>query len=122
MQPADATDADREEIAGPAPAESGDRTPPAWRAGLVAAFIALTIGAASLQGTIGPRGTAIVGCVAFFTLAAAASTNLRAVNWRTIGGGIVLQLAVALLVIHGRVTLGGTTCRSAACSRRSATA
>lgn len=109
MQPADAADADQEDATGPAPAESGDRTPPAWRAGLVAAFIALTICAALLQGTIGPRGTAIVGCVAFLTLAAAASTNLRAVNWRTIGGGIVLQFAVALLVIHGRVTLGGTT-------------
>lgn len=83
-------------------------TPPAWRLGLAVAFLGLAGLASAIQGTIGPKGTALVGCVAFLVLAAAASTNLRAVHWRTVIGGILLQVALAVLVIHGSVTLGNT--------------
>jgi CNT family concentrative nucleoside transporter len=34
------------------------------------------------------------------------SRNLRAVNWRTIGWGIALQLLLASIVLKGKVTLG----------------
>lgn len=108
MQPADA-DNGGADAAAAAPAEkSAERTPLAWRLGLLGGFVALTALAYALQGTLGPKGTALIGCVAFFVLAAAASTNLRGVNWRTVVGGILLQLALAVLVIHGSITLGGT--------------
>jgi CNT family concentrative nucleoside transporter len=48
---------------------------------------------------IGPRGQAFVGVFCFFGLVAMFSTNLRAVNWRTIGWGVTLQLILALLVL-----------------------
>ncbi|HTU26112.1 MAG TPA: nucleoside transporter C-terminal domain-containing protein [Pirellulales bacterium] len=59
------------------------------------------------QEAIGPRGQSLAGIVFFFGLVAMCSANLRAVNWRTIGWGIGLQMGLALLVLHGRITLGG---------------
>lgn len=108
MQPADADNGGADAEAAPPSEESTERTPLPWRLGLLGGFVALTALAYALQGTLGPKGTALIGCVAFFVLAAAASTNLRGVNWRTVIGGILLQLALAVLVIHGSVTLGGT--------------
>jgi CNT family concentrative nucleoside transporter len=53
-----------------------------------------------LEDTLGPRGRAAAGYVCFLGIAAAFSANLRAVNWRTIGFGIVLQIALAFLVLR----------------------
>jgi CNT family concentrative nucleoside transporter len=105
MQPADADAHERTEAA---PPRTPDRTPLAWRIGLLGAFLALTTLAYVLQTSIGPKATAVIGCVAFFVLAAAASTDILRVRWRTVVGGILLQFALAVLVIHGSVTLGGT--------------
>ena len=58
------------------------------------------------QQAIGPRGQSLAGVLFFFGLVAMFSSNLRAVNWRTIGFGFLLQVALALLVLHGRVTIG----------------
>ena len=41
----------------------------------------------------------MVGIFCFFGLVAMFSSNLRAVNWRTIGWGIGLQLILAVLVL-----------------------
>ena len=57
--------------------------------------------------TIGLRGQSLAGICFFFGIVALFSTNLRAVNWRTIGWGIALQLLLALLVLQGKVTVGG---------------
>ena len=65
----------------------------------MAVIIALAGGAYLAQATIGPRGQAVVGVFCFFGLVAAFSSNLRAVNWRTIGWGIALQVILALLVL-----------------------
>jgi len=46
------------------------------------------------------RGQAFVGVFCFFGLVAMFSTNLRAVNWRTIGWGVALQVVLALLVLR----------------------
>ncbi|TAL06128.1 MAG: Na+ dependent nucleoside transporter domain protein [Verrucomicrobia bacterium] len=51
------------------------------------------------RGAIGPRGQAFAGVFCFFGLVAMFSSNLRAVNWRTIGWGVALQLVLALLVL-----------------------
>jgi CNT family concentrative nucleoside transporter len=61
--------------------------------------LGLTAYSLSLRGVIGPRGQAFVGIFCFFGLVAMCSSNLRAVNWRTIGWGIVLQVVLAVLVL-----------------------
>src|SRR4051794_32256234 len=76
-------------------------TPMTWRLALLAAVRGLTAGTYVGQSTLGGRGQAAVGIVAFFLLGAAFSANLRAVNWRTIGWGIGLQAILALAVIKG---------------------
>ncbi|MCY2974792.1 MAG: Na+ dependent nucleoside transporter domain protein [Planctomycetota bacterium] len=63
---------------------------------LLCAVVALTVTAYLLAPQIGTRGQAVFGIVAFLTLASAMSTNLRAVNLKTIGWGIALQIALAV--------------------------
>jgi CNT family concentrative nucleoside transporter len=66
---------------------------------ILGAVFALGMIAFYLRNIIGPRGQAFVGIFCFFGLVAAFSTNLRAVNWRTIGWGIALQIVLATLVL-----------------------
>jgi CNT family concentrative nucleoside transporter len=75
-------------------------TPWTWRAGLAAAIVFIALVAWLTRNTIGPRGQAIAGLFFFFGLVATFSSNLRAVNWRTIGWGIALQAALAILVLR----------------------
>jgi len=79
-----------------------------WRIALLGVVAGLTLAAYAAETAIGPRGQAAIGIFAFFTLGAAFSTNLRAVNWRTIASGIALQLLLALLVLKGKWTVDGT--------------
>lgn len=82
-------------------AHGGKKTTPlVWRLGILAGIIVLSGLAFLLRETIGPRGQAFAGVICFFGLVAAFSSNLRAVNWRTIGWGIVLQLILAVLVLR----------------------
>lgn len=74
-------------------------TPLSWRLGIAAAVVALAVATYVLQPTVGVRGQALAGAFCFFGLVAVFSANLRAVNWRTIGWGIALQLVLALLVL-----------------------
>ena len=53
----------------------------------------------ALQGVIDPRGQAVAGILCFLLITAACSANLRAVNLRTVGWGIALQLALALFIL-----------------------
>jgi CNT family concentrative nucleoside transporter len=82
--------------------------PLVWRLGLIAVVVGLTTAAYLAESEIGPRGQAAVGVVTFFILGAAFSANLRAVNWRTIASGILLQAVLALAVIKGKWTVNGT--------------
>jgi hypothetical protein len=75
-------------------------TPWTWRASLIAAITLIAVAAYAARDTIGPRGQAVAGLFFFFGLVAAFSSNLRAVNWRTIGWGIALQAILALLVLR----------------------
>ncbi len=75
------------------------RTPFAWRLGLFAMVLGLTAFAWFASASIGHRGQAAVGVVAFLALAAAASRNLREVNRRTLVMGILLQFLLAWAVI-----------------------
>jgi len=74
-------------------------TPLLWRVVIGVGILLLGWSAYALRESIGLRGQSAVGVLFFFGLVAAFSTNLRAVNWRTIGWGIVLQVVLALLVL-----------------------
>jgi len=81
------------------PTAPAARTPWSWRLAIAAAILALGGAAFLFRDAIGPRGQALAGVFCFFGVVAMSSTNLRAVNWRTIGWGLVLQLVLALLVL-----------------------
>ena len=81
------------------PPAAANRTPLVWRLGIGAAILLLGVAAWFLQATIGVRGQAVAGVFCFFGLVAMFSTNLRAVNWRTIGWGVALQIILAVLVL-----------------------
>lgn len=74
--------------------------PMAWRLGILGAIAVVGLLAYVSRDAIGLRGQALAGIVFFFGIVAAFSSNLRAVNWRTIGWGIALQLILALLVLR----------------------
>lgn len=78
------------------PARSSDR---ALRAAVGAVAIVLAVGAFALRFTIGPRVQAVLGIICFISIVAAFSRNLRAVNWRTVGWGLALQVGLALLIL-----------------------
>jgi CNT family concentrative nucleoside transporter len=84
-------------------------TPVRWRIAILAGMISLAVAAWVLQGVIGTRGQALAGVFCFFGLVALFSKNLRLVKWRTIGWGFALQLLLALLVLKGRLEIGGRT-------------
>jgi CNT family concentrative nucleoside transporter len=65
----------------------------------IAVAVALPSMAWMLADVIGPRGQAAAGAVCFIAVCAALSTNLRAVAWRTIGWGIVLQVLLAFFIL-----------------------
>jgi CNT family concentrative nucleoside transporter len=74
-------------------------TPMSWRLAIGAAIVGIGVAAYLLQSVIGLRGQAFVGVIFYIGIVALFSTNLRQVNWRTIGWGIGLQLVLAVLVL-----------------------
>ena len=68
---------------------------------LMAVAVALILPAIAwlVGGVIGPRGQAAAGALCFISICAAASTNLRAVNWRTVGWGMAIQVLLALFIL-----------------------
>jgi CNT family concentrative nucleoside transporter len=71
--------------------------------GLGLLVVGLGVAAYLLQEVIGPRGQSALGVVCFLSLAAAISSNLRAINWRTMATGFTLQLFLAWFVIRFEV-------------------
>jgi len=74
-------------------------TPLWWRLAIAGGVVLLTSLAYLLRHVIGPRGQAAVGLFCFIGLIAIFSSNLRAVNWRTVGWGIALQVGLALFIL-----------------------
>lgn len=58
-----------------------------------------------MQGTIDPRVQAMAGVLCFLLITATCSSNLLAVNFRTVAWGIGLQLALALFIL--KFEIGG---------------
>src|SRR5436309_333173 len=73
--------------------------PFAWRLGIAALVLLLGTIAYVLRDTLGPRVTAAMGILCFLGIPAALSSNLRAVNMRTLGWGIALQVLLAFLTL-----------------------
>jgi concentrative nucleoside transporter, CNT family len=73
------------------------------RLGAAAVAAVLAIAAFALRDVVGPRLQAVAGVVTFIAVVAACSSNLRAVNWRTVGWGMGLQLALAFFILKFQV-------------------
>src|SRR5207237_5951823 len=74
-------------------------TPWAWRLGIGVILAVLLFAAYALDEPLGARFRAACGILFFFGVVALFSSNLRAVNWRTIGWGVALQAVLAVLVL-----------------------
>ena len=74
---------------------------------VAAAALALGLGLAVflLRDALNPRIQAVAGIIVFIAIVAAFSRNLRAVNWRTVGWGVALQVALALFIL--KLEVGG---------------
>jgi concentrative nucleoside transporter, CNT family len=55
------------------------------------------------QDLLDPRVRGAVGALCFIAIVAAGSSNLRGVNWRTVGWGIALQLFLAFVILKFEV-------------------
>jgi CNT family concentrative nucleoside transporter len=75
---------------------------------LIAIGLAVLFGGGAwlLAGAIGFRGQAAAGALCLISIVAACSSNLRAVNWRTVLWGMALQLGLAVFILKFEV--GGT--------------
>jgi concentrative nucleoside transporter, CNT family len=85
---------------GPDPAPASDRM---LRLGAAAVAVGLAAAAFALRGALSPRLQAVFGIVAFIAVVAAFSKDLRAVNWRTVGFGMALQIGLALFILKFEV-------------------
>ena len=75
-------------------------TPWSWRVGLALGIVGLTTVTWLGQSTLGPRGQAAIGVVCFLSVGLACSTDIRAINRRTVLTGIGLQVFLALMVLR----------------------
>ncbi len=71
-----------------------------WRLAIFGGIVLLTLLAWQLRDEIGTKGTAAIGVVCFIGIAAACSTNLRAVDRRTFVVGFTLQLVLAVCILR----------------------
>jgi CNT family concentrative nucleoside transporter len=81
----------------------GGRTPKSWRWAILCGVVLLGLLAFWLQDLLGARGQAAVGVACLLGLTAALSWNLKAVNWRTLGWGLGLQILLIVLILRFRV-------------------
>jgi len=79
-----------------------DRT---LRFALAAVALVLVGLAYLLQSETGSRAQAALGSVAFIVIVTACSSNIRAINWRTVGWGIAMQLLLASIIL--KLEIGG---------------
>ena len=79
--------------------------PPDPRLRWIALALVVVSGLAAwgLQAAVGPRAAAAAGVICFIAMVASFSTNLRAVNWRTVYWGFALQVLFALFILKFRI-------------------
>jgi CNT family concentrative nucleoside transporter len=99
MKPPESLETPVEPTSAPPPIVHYPPTPITWRLAIAAAIIAIGLAAYFLRDIIGLRGQSVAGIFFFFGIVAVFSSNLRAVNWKTIGWGIALQIGLAVSVL-----------------------
>lgn len=74
---------------------------------IVAIGFALVLGASAflLRHVVPPDVRGGLGILCFIAIVAACSSNLRAVNWRTVGWGMAIQIGLALFIL--KFSVGG---------------
>jgi len=79
----------------------GSPAPSYWRLRLVLFLLALALGVGALwlRDEGDPRLRAVAGIIAFLAVAGACSAQPRAVNWRVVVSGLVLQVGLAILIL-----------------------
>ena len=92
-------------MADPSPSPAPARPDRALRLAAAALAVLLAIAAFVLRDVINPRVQGVAGVICFIAIVAAFSANLKAVNWRTVGWGIALQLGLALFIL--KLEIGG---------------
>lgn len=80
-------------------------SPRTLRLMVIGLVLGVPLAAWMLADVIGMRGRAAAGALTFIALVAACSPDLRRVNWRTVGWGLALQLAIAVFIL--RFEVGG---------------
>ena len=85
---------------GSTPVPAAPRNDGMLRAAAAALAVGLIAGVYIFQNYISLNVRAGFGIVAFIAIVAACSSNLRAVNWRTVGFGIAIQFGLALLILE----------------------
>jgi len=74
-------------------------TPLAWRFG-IAVGVAALVGIAYASQSAPAQFRSGLGIIGFIGIACLFSSNLRAVNWRTVGAGLALQITLAVLILR----------------------
>ena len=82
------------------PGPAAPRTDGMLRLGAGALALGLGVFVYVFQNYLSLNVRAGFGIVAFIAVVAAFSSNLRAVNWRTVGFGMAIQFALALLILE----------------------
>jgi len=83
----------------PFPAAPVDHADRRLRMMVAAAAGVLGTGVVLMANVLAPTVRGALGIVVFLLVIAACSTKLRAVNWRTVGWGMVLQWSLALFIL-----------------------
>ena len=71
-----------------------------WRAPILAAIVALAAVAWFAGPAIGARGQSALGVVCFIGVAVGFSADIRAIRLRTVVAGLLLQIALALIILR----------------------
>ena len=66
---------------------------------VIALAAALALAAFLVRHAVAPSVRGAIGVLCFITVVTAFSKNIRAINWRTVGMGMALQLALALFIL-----------------------
>jgi CNT family concentrative nucleoside transporter len=85
------------------PAPAAPRTDGTLRMIAAVLAIGITIGVYVFQNYLSLNVRAGFGIIAFISVVAAFSANLRAVSWRTVGFGMAIQLGLALLILKFQI-------------------
>jgi len=70
---------------------------------VIIAAVALALLAYLLRDVVSPSVRGAIGIVCFITTITAFSTNIRAINWRTVGTGMALQFGLALFILKFQI-------------------